>query len=520
MSSSRRRVRRSSGISSTSTAGRSASAGASSLSGAGNGDDVARRRRGGALRRGGRQHGVDVRRRPAAAATAVDRRLAHRSGHRDLGEIERDRLGRRGRPRPAAGPLARSRQREVEVAAIDAGRRASAAGRRAKSSVGREQRDVERVGRRCGRRGEVEQRRPGVRRRRPLSRRDEHQPGGLRQELPRVGHGQHRRERVDRRADQRARVRVGRLAEQALEQSLEARGRASRIAIELHRAGDAGKGVRGALEVFGDRLAFGELRLPRGERTRDGCASPRERSRRAIGESWHAADVRSSPSSAASAGADRSDSGADASAGCELDRRRGPPPTRLGCGSAGAVGAVMVSVVGERDRRGSISGSGVAAGVRRGGCGAQRARRGRRRSPAVTSPSGSPGLHLLRDRDDLRLVGARAAGLQARDRTLEELARGGDQREEIGRRRALFLEPAVHDLLDRPRGLAEAREADHAAAALQRVEAAPDRAQHLDVLRHLARLLEALRDRAEHLAGLFEVDGRAAPRRSSRRSPP
>jgi hypothetical protein len=76
--------------------------------------------------------------------------------------------------------------------------------------------------------------------------------------------GQHAAERVDRRTDQRARLRVGQLADEAFEHLLEAM-RELAHGHELHRAGDTGKGVRGTLEVFRHRLALDELQLRGGE---------------------------------------------------------------------------------------------------------------------------------------------------------------------------------------------------------------------------------------------------------------
>ena len=86
----------------------------------------------------------------------------------------------------------------------------------------------------------------------------------------------------------------------------------------------------------------------------------------------------------------------------------------------------------------------------------------------------------------------------------ERFARGIDQAEQRLGRGALFLQPEVHHLLDFPGHLAQIHQADHAPAALQGMEAAPDFGQRLDfaglraakhglgidVLQHLDRFLE------------------------------
>ena len=73
-------------------------------------------------------------------------------------------------------------------------------------------------------------------------------------------------------------------------------------------------------------------------------------------------------------------------------------------------------------------------------------------------------------------------------------------------RGALFVQPQIEQLFERPRGLGQARQADHAAATLQGMESAPDGGK----LRHRARMCaargEVFGDRGQHAVGLFEED--------------
>jgi hypothetical protein len=114
---------------------------------------------------------------------------------------------------------------------------------------------------------------------------------------------------------------------------------------------------------------------------------------------------------------------------------------------------------------------------------------------------------VARGSDDRRLVGRSAARLERCDRRRKVAMREVDQREEVGRRRALLLEPAVHHLLDAPRALADARQADHASAALQGVEAPADGAQDVDGTRLRARHGELGVNRLQDLRRLLEEDG-------------
>ena len=67
-------------------------------------------------------------------------------------------------------------------------------------------------------------------------------------------------------------------------------------------------------------------------------------------------------------------------------------------------------------------------------------------------------------------------------------------------------QPVVEGLLQAPGGFAEILEADHAAAALEGVEAAPDGGEHLDVVGVPDQLGEALGDGVADVLGFFEED--------------
>ena len=92
---------------------------------------------------------------------------------------------------------------------------------------------------------------------------------------------------------------------------------------------------------------------------------------------------------------------------------------------------------------------------------------------------------------DRRSLPVLSCSIQPGERPLGEL----DEVEKARRGRLLVLQPLVHHLLALPRDLAEVGEADHAAAALERVEAAPDRGERLAVVRRAAAGGEMLRDR-------------------------
>ena len=78
----------------------------------------------------------------------------------------------------------------------------------------------------------------------------------------------------------------------------------------------------------------------------------------------------------------------------------------------------------------------------------------------------------------------------------------GDRR----RSRQRAIEQTVHQILDRPRELGEALRADHAAAALQRVERAPHGTQRVRIRRVAIPLRKILRDLRDFLAGFFDED--------------
>ena len=98
------------------------------------------------------------------------------------------------------------------------------------------------------------------------------------------------------------------------------------------------------------------------------------------------------------------------------------------------------------------------------------------------------------------------ARAQLLDPAGKRAARFGDQLEEAGRRRLLHLEPAIHHLLDLPGDFAQVAEADHAAAALKGMEAAPDGGQRFDVIGRAAAKRQRAVDSAEHVARFLEED--------------
>ena len=72
--------------------------------------------------------------------------------------------------------------------------------------------------------------------------------------------------------------------------------------------------------------------------------------------------------------------------------------------------------------------------------------------------------------------------------------------------RFFFLLRLIHGLLDRPSRLAKTHQTDHAAAALERVERAPDRNQGFLVARFSQCQRMLLLNRLKHLLRLFEKD--------------
>ncbi len=108
---------------------------------------------------------------------------------------------------------------------------------------------------------------------------------------------------------------------------------------------------------------------------------------------------------------------------------------------------------------------------------------------------------------DLRSVDACGAiVLQLFHPARERGAREVDEGEEVGRGRLLVLQPLVHHLLALPTHLAQVHEAHHAAAALERVEAAADGGERFAVVRRIAGRVEVLRDGRDDLARLLEED--------------
>ena len=107
-------------------------------------------------------------------------------------------------------------------------------------------------------------------------------------------------------------------------------------------------------------------------------------------------------------------------------------------------------------------------------------------------------------RVDLLLQRALAAAPRSSPRTT--CSRSVIEVEQRSRGRLLRFQPLVHRPLDFPRRLAEVHQPDHAAAALQRVEAAADGDQRLAVIGPGAALRHGLVDGLEHLARFLEED--------------
>ncbi|MCU0764733.1 MAG: hypothetical protein MUF32_01590 [Burkholderiaceae bacterium] len=80
----------------------------------------------------------------------------------------------------------------------------------------------------------------------------------------------------------------------------------------------------------------------------------------------------------------------------------------------------------------------------------------------------------------------------------------GRQREQVVRGRPLLRQPGVEALLDRPRALAVAAQADHAAGALERVEGAPHRGHPRHVAARGAQRVELLVDARQDLFGFLD----------------
>ena len=80
----------------------------------------------------------------------------------------------------------------------------------------------------------------------------------------------------------------------------------------------------------------------------------------------------------------------------------------------------------------------------------------------------------------------------------------------------LLLQPLVERLLDRPGRFAQIGQADHAAAALEGMEAAPQRGQRLAIVRLAGELRQVGGDGGQHLVGFLEEDRRAVRHRLRR----
>jgi hypothetical protein len=72
------------------------------------------------------------------------------------------------------------------------------------------------------------------------------------------------------------------------------------------------------------------------------------------------------------------------------------------------------------------------------------------------------------------------------------MLRVSEHGDEFGRRWPLFVQPAIQDLLHRVGDFAEFEQADHAPAAFQRMEAAPDCLHCFAVLRRACATLQVL----------------------------
>ena len=105
-----------------------------------------------------------------------------------------------------------------------------------------------------------------------------------------------------------------------------------------------------------------------------------------------------------------------------------------------------------------------------------------------------------------RIEPERHAALKQVDPLPEAFAGRADQLVQRRRGRALLGEPQVHHLLHRPARIAEVRQPDHAARALQRVKAAPDRGEDGLVGWCPARLRSSLGNRCQHFLRLAEED--------------
>src|ERR1041384_3278962 len=146
---------------------------------------------------------------------------------------------------------------------------------------------------------------------------------------------------------------------------------------------------------------------------------------------------------------------------------------------------------------------------------------GRRRRSACSRLQSARGFYQLLGLD----LALERAVAELAEPSRERFARRGEEIEERRPRQPLLLEPQVHELLDFPGDFAQVHQADHAAAALQRMEAAADGRERLEVVGLLAAHRERRLDALQHLGGLFEEDRQElgvdlGPRRGRRRLGP
>ena len=134
------------------------------------------------------------------------------------------------------------------------------------------------------------------------------------------------------------------------------------------------------------------------------------------------------------------------------------------------------------------------------------------------------GHFLHRRRGALPGFGARTQGVRARNQVLrigrlprlcfqvthplgEHAVRLVEQPDQRGIDRQLQAQPEVQGLLDGPCGFAQILETDHAAAALQGMEGAPDAGQIAAVVQVDLQAAEIRVDRLQHVLGLLDEDG-------------
>ena len=131
----------------------------------------------------------------------------------------------------------------------------------------------------------------------------------------------------------------------------------------------------------------------------------------------------------------------------------------------------------------------------------------RRRSGLGGKSQRFAGTHARGRRDQGLAIGAGSTGVrQVGHPARKQRMRGADQGEQVGAGRARVLKPLVHGLLDRPGGIAEARQPDHPAASLEGMKPAPDRSQQVLAGGFGFDLGMQTQNVAEHFVRLFEKD--------------